>query len=426
MQAFRWRESSEIPRACAAALAALSFERSQAPSLSDLDDDDWRAALAFCDRSHLTLVLGERCEGELPPWVRSRIAGNLEANRRRIERLRQEYFEIQRRLNQANVPHIVLKGFAHAPRFVSRAELRPQTDLDLFVSSGHLEAAARILLGLGFESGGGSSNPPADHLPPFIRKTGWQWKGDYYDPDIPPVVELHFRLWDAATECFDADGVDLFPGRSETLAADGGAVPSLCAADQFGYACLHVLRHLLRGDLKAFHVYEIAGFLQRQAESESLWRDWTAAHSDSLRQLEAISCALAARWFGCRLPCAVDREAGRTPALVARWVDGYAHAPVAALFSPNKHELWLHLSLLANWRDRLRVTRRRLAPLSLPGQVDAVFVPAAQQTPRLRIRKWATYGGFLARRLLFHTRALLSTAASGLLWWLKKRTISGL
>jgi hypothetical protein len=98
---------------------------------------------------------------------------------------------------------------------------------------------------------------------------------------------------------------------------------------------------------------------------------------------------------------------------------------VAALFSPNKHELWLHLSLLANWRDRLRVTRRRLAPLSLPGHVDAVFVPAAQQTPRLRIRKWAAYGGFLARRLLFHTRALLSTVASGLLWWLKKGRITG-
>jgi hypothetical protein len=407
-------------------LAALSFERSQAPSLGGLDDDDWRAALAFCDRSHLTLVPGERCEAELPPWVRSRIAGNLEANRRRIARLRQEYFEIQRRLAQVNVPHILLKGFTHAPRFVPKAELRPQTDLDLFVASAHLESAAEILLGLGFEAGGGSSSLRADHLPPFIRKTGWQWKGDYFDPDIPPVVELHFRLWDAATECFAAEGVDLFPGRSEALEVDGGSVPSLSAADQFGYACLHVLRHLLRGDLKAFHVYEIACFLHGQAESESLWRDWTAAHSDSLRRLEAISCALAARWFGCRLPHAVEREAGLLPAPLARWIAAYAHAPVAALFSPNKHELWLHLSLLANWRDRLRVTRRRLAPLSLPGHVDAVFVPAAELTPALRIRKWAAYVGFLARRLLFHARALLSTAASGLLWWLKKGTINEL
>jgi hypothetical protein len=58
--------------------------------------------------------------------------------------------------------------------------------------------------------------------------------------------------------------------------------------------------------------------------------------------------------------------------------------------------------------------------------VDAVFVPAAEQTAALRIRKWFSYGGFLARRLLFHARALLSTAASGLLWRLKKGSVSGL
>ncbi len=58
-----------------------------------------------------------------------------------------------------------------------------------------MPAALRNLQGLGYEATSHTSDPGADHLPVMIRRTGWKWRGDYYDPDMPPSLELHFRFW---------------------------------------------------------------------------------------------------------------------------------------------------------------------------------------------------------------------------------------
>ncbi len=44
--------------------------------------------------------------------------------------------------------------------------------------------------------------------------------------------------------------------------------------DAVGYASLHLLRHLLRGDAKPFHVYELASFLHQTAGAEYFWSQW--------------------------------------------------------------------------------------------------------------------------------------------------------
>ena len=38
---------------------------------------------------------------------------------------------------------------------------------------------------------------PTDHLPALIRKTGWEWRGDFFDPEIPTAIELHHRFWNS-------------------------------------------------------------------------------------------------------------------------------------------------------------------------------------------------------------------------------------
>ena len=51
--------------------------------------------------------------------------------------------------------------------------------------------------GVGYEAVKEIAHNGSDHLPVMIRKTGWTWRGDYYDPEMPPSVELHFRFWNA-------------------------------------------------------------------------------------------------------------------------------------------------------------------------------------------------------------------------------------
>jgi len=60
--------------------------------------------------------------------------------------------------------------------------------------------AARAVAKLGFVPLENMDRFPTDHLPAMIRKTGWEWGGDYYDPAMPLAVEIHFRFWNESLE----------------------------------------------------------------------------------------------------------------------------------------------------------------------------------------------------------------------------------
>ena len=390
-----------------AVLAALNFAEPSEELLVSLCEAEWDEALRFCDRSQLTLVFGDTCRSHLPDRVRERIERNFAANSQRLARLSQEYLEIADCLDSHGVEHIVLKGFLQAPNFVRDARLRMQYDLDLLCSRDVVRQARKLLGELGFDTVRGHERLPIDHLPPMVRRVDWHWKGDYFDPDIPPIVELHFRLWDERTECIRAPGVDKFRLTRTQQHFNERPLPALRPVNQLGYAALHALRHLLRGDLKPAHALELAYFLENQLENGDLWRQWKEWHDPSLRQLQAIAFFLAKNWFGCRFPEAVQDEVARLPRDIHGWFADYAPSPLISHFRPNKDELLLHLAMLPRLRDRLRVTRRRLLPLGFPGHVDAMFLPEDRITPSIRRRKWKRYAAFLGERLRFHCNSLL-------------------
>ena len=420
-----WLEVSTIPRGCRAVLATLQFSPEPFDSASDrapeeplrsLRESDWRTALGFADNSRLTLLLGDRGRSQLPTSVRKRIEGNLETNRVRLRRLTDDYMRIADRLAAGGVEHTLLKGFLQAPRFVPDASLRQQYDLDLLLRPGDVHRAQVLIEELGYEPAFAPPRHPADHLPPLVRKTGWQWRGDFFDPEMPTTVELHFRLWDEQTERFAIEGLEQVWDRMETRHWEGRSIPSLHPADQLGYASLHLLRHLLRGDVTAFHVYEVAHFLETSITDDDLWTSWHALHSPSFRRLESVTFALAARWFGCRLPPPVKGEMEGWPAEFHCWFADYATKPIEALYRPNKDELWLHLALLEGWSDRLRVLRRRLLPTSGPRPTDTLYITRNDQTPALRFRKAVRYTGFVVSRVRFHLQTLVTTALGAWLW----------
>ena len=48
-----------------------------------------------------------------------------------------------------------------------------------------------------------------------------------------------------------------------TRDVEGLPIPTLHRADGLSYTTWHLARHLLRGDVRAYHVYELAHFLQQ-------------------------------------------------------------------------------------------------------------------------------------------------------------------
>jgi Uncharacterised nucleotidyltransferase len=204
---------------------------------------------------------------------------------------------VARALSSKRVDFMILKGLTQWPHYCNDLRRRPQYDLDLYCPPHAIESALEAIQSLGYEPFGRMARTPSDHLPALIRKTGWRPGGDYYDPDMPMTIELHFRFWDEATEHFAVASHHSFWERRVSREIQGLSVPTLNPADGLSYTTWHLVRHLVRGDVRAYHVYELAHFLQRAADDHKFWRDWREQKSSTL--VEAIAFRLAVDWFEC-------------------------------------------------------------------------------------------------------------------------------
>jgi hypothetical protein len=196
---------------------------------------------------------------------------------------------------------------------------------------------------------------------------------------------------------------------------DGADLAVLSPVDAVAYAALHLLKHVLHGDTRPFHVYEIASFLHGHAEEEAFWNSWRGLHSGTLRRLETVGFLLAEAWFGCRLAPAVREEVERLPAATRVWFEEFATSPAKQGFRSNKDELWLYMSLLDSKLDKLHVARRRLIPANLP--------PPARATSTASSR--AVYAAWFWARLRHHIISLGTTLTSGARWWWRTRRFGG-
>jgi len=409
-----WLTAARLPAGPAAVLAALHLGDPRPQSLARLRDADWRAALEFSNRSQITLALRRRARDFMPPWVRAITDENAAHNGERLAVVEELYRSISRRLGDAGIEFLALKGLTQCPLFGTQPQDRPQYDVDLYLPRETIFTARDLLHAAGFESMEGMERFPTDHLPALIRKTGWQYRGDVFDPKMPLAIELHFQFWNGNLERLPAPGVEEFWARRVLRA--NLRLPALAEPDALAYACLHLLKHILRGSARPFHVYEVACFLQSRANDGPFWNRWRSLHPAGLRRLQAVAFRLATEWFGCATGPAQE-EMAQLPQATRTWFDRFALAPALAPFDANKDELWLHLSLLQSRADALAVTRRRLFPSRLPAAVDAVYVPNADMNWRRRATRKFRWIGYAASRLARHAAALPSVMRSGARWW---------
>jgi hypothetical protein len=425
-----WRKTanlqmSKVPRHVGALLAALKFRDAHPEALRVLNDSEWKQLLGFCDEMHLTLVFGRTCRDHLPDWVRARIDQNFSANAQKFERLKSVYAELSNGLRQAGAEHLVLKGFAQWAGYVRDPHLRMQSDIDIFCPSESVISARDAIAALGYEPLKGIDDVPSDHLPSMIRQNDWKWRGDFFDPEAPFSVDIHFRFWHEENVRFGPKGLDQFWPRRAEGQSGGINFSGLDPADSVGYSTLHALRHLLcGGGLLTFHIYELAWFLHTTTDDTAFWSRWREWHHDSLRRLEGICFALAKDWFNCRLPEDAQKEVDGLPKGVKQWLRTEARASLYTLFRPNKNTLWLHLSLLESSRDKRAIFRQVLLPTRIP-PVDAFYIQDSPEhggmRQRGRLERRARHFHYLTRRAAYHLHILPGTLWRGLRWWWKTK-----
>jgi hypothetical protein len=357
---------------------------------------------------HLTLPLFRIHGDDLPDWVRSRLAQNLGDNTARFERIKSAYSEIAEHLHDLALDHLVLKGFAQYPSFIDDPRYRMQSDLDLFCPADQISRVRDALAALGYDPLLGLHPPGGEHLPPMRRKTAWVWRGNTFDPEMPLSVELHFRFWNETAQGLQPNGLDQFWFRRKQHRIENFRFPSLSKVDSLAYSALHIFRHLRVGALLPSHVYELAYFLHHHGSDPDFWKQWQELHDASLRKIQATCFRLANIWFACSLPDQVAAEIALLPNGVEQWFKQFANSPLHSVVRPNKDPLWLHLSLVGSWKDKLSVIRHCLFPERTLGLGTAQTRSA---------RTLMTFLVHLFSRLAYHTRILIPTLWHGIGWW---------
>jgi predicted MFS family arabinose efflux permease len=404
-------------------IRALRFHHSDREYLRELPDREWDKILALTDAAQLTLALGIRCRDVLPQRIRERIDRNIACNAERYSRITSCHREIASAFQSRGVEFVALKGISQCPFYADEPFHRPQYDIDVFCRQEDLVPARDAALALGYEPLAGFEGFPIDHLPNMIRRNGWRWRGDYYDPEMPLSLDIHFRLWDPETEGFDVPGIEEFWSRRGIRETVGGEAPAFGIADGLAYSALHLLRHLLRGDPRPFHAYEIAHFLERTSEHHDFWEAWQDTHPSGLRQVEAIAFRFAAEWFGCRLAPVAQAEIESLPEGVKRWFELFSLSPVRSITRPNKDELLLHLQLIPTSRARRRVAARRILPM----RTSAFHLSPHVRVPggfRQTLARSFFKARFLIGRFVRHANSMAPLLVSGVRWWWGGKQIS--
>lgn len=397
-----------LPSHTSTVLAALRFRNARPDLLREVRQSEWNEVLQMCDRMRLTLPLGQVCYDQLPESARQRIDINIRDNSRRIGRICGDYSEVSTLLENAGVNHVLLKGFTLWPDFVQSAKYRTQGDIDLFLPPSDLTRGHDVLKEAGYEPMQGVEHMPTDHLPPMMRKTEWTWRENYYDPELPVAIELHFRFWNASTTRLRPLRTEEFWSRRVKRNERSLTFWALDPVDNIGYAALHVLHHLLFGGLVPYHVYELAYLLHTTADDERFWKTWQVTHGDSLRRMEAVSYRLASYWFACKMPEPVEEEMRALSPTVQQWFEDYGQSPIHALGRPNKDRLWLHLSLLESARDKSAVFCDTVLPVRLP--------------PLKTVGQWSLltllrFIGYALSRFAHHLASIPATFVGGIRWW---------
>ena len=345
--------------------------------LAALPPAEWETILPWSDRKRLTLQLFARLESfSLDPAVRQAFEERREKNRRRLARLRDEASRVLAILQGAGLRAMFLKGFTMAPSFVPCLEVRQQYDLDLYLSERDARRAHQLLQERGAYALDLDNEDRANHLPALVPRSGWEWRGDFFDLDIPISVELHYRLWNPEFERI----------RLQYAEPDGSATGQLACV------VLHMMRHVFRGNVQPSHIYELAWFLEHHSEDADFWEQWRKT-DPALQELGAAAFAIAARIFGARLPQV------EIPRPVAAWVQRFATTALDQQHA-GKCQALLQLVFVRGWRDRWTVLHRRLLPLHLPGPG-----PRAMRQTR-----------YVAARAAYHVRSIFGFAAAAVLW----------
>jgi hypothetical protein len=207
------------------------------------------AAAGVTDWNHfLWLVRRQRVAGlvhdallaagiDLPAAIAKKLGAWAARIARQNSVLAAETVRLQRALETANIPVLVLKGVALAQLAYGSLGAKHARDIDLLVPQERAETAMRLL-----EREGYVLSTPAKHLSARQRQSVVRYarEVELVHSDSHLIVELQWRVMDNPLLLRDVDAHSA--AQSVTL-SDGATVHTLEREDLFAYLCVHGAHH---------------------------------------------------------------------------------------------------------------------------------------------------------------------------------------
>lgn len=414
----------ELPSDASATISALRFSGADSGPLCALTSAEWSNLLTRHEFLRLTIPLRQTRAEQMPVWVQSRVDGHIADNVSRLERIKSDYREIAQVLREAGAGHLVIKGFAQWPGFTDHPCFHLQSDIDLYCPRESIEAARDAILGLGYESSKDKRERANDHLPALVRRNGWRWNGNYFDPEMPASIELHHCFWNRRVFRFGVEIEQEFWGRRLDRCLDGLTFPALSLQDNLGHSSLQILRDCLQDAASPAKLYQLARFLHLTRNDEAFWSVWSESHCEQVRRMEAISFRAAKDVFACELGEAADKEVQMLPSAVDKWFGCFG----AAIFDRRLHRpsvgIWLQLALIESAADRRALAMKHFLPyrpISLEAFADREAVRKTEPTAASIRRKHAHH---IRMHTAARARALGPTLVQGLRYWWNTKSLN--
>lgn len=334
-------------------------------------DINWPQLLHHADGHSLTPLLYAtwRRAGlldRLPAGVRDRLARAYSDNSRRNQNIRQELLELHQILTQAEVPHVVLKGWPLVEQLYADPAERVLYDHDLLVPFDRAEVGHQALQAAGFCPLPAKDEWVKKHLPPLWRNDGYRWDGYLFDPHYPRPVELHLQLWEQNWRGLKVGHLAGVWAQAQTATVAGVPMQLLDKEDMLIHLAMHFAGHLVERAARLNQLLDLARFVQQSMPLD--WeRIWAKISQANINRFIYASLLLAHQVFGAPLPPALiwQRLASVTPTAFRSWL--LEHGPTDVLTAdyrqPHKGKDYQLTFLAANsFGERLGIIRFAALP----------------------------------------------------------------
>jgi hypothetical protein len=337
-------------------------------ALSSYSVRDWSRQIGVLDRVGLTLplyarLLEEERYASLPAPAIEALEQRRRDNAQRMSGMLMTFGQAAMVLRQAGVRFVCVKGFSLIPDYLTELWQRHQIDFDLLVVHEDALRAQQALEKLGYRLTAVDGDERRLRIP---ASRHLEHDAYLYNPQEGAAIELHSEFWDAGAEAYPMHCPRDAFAQAEMHTVGSVSFLRLARHHAFLYQVLHVFRHFLGSWARLLWLYEIAAFMHRHQDDDTLWQKVNALLCADGRMAEAAALVLlsAHNLYACPIPPALENVCTLPAGSPVRlWIHRYAQRWLLTDMPGNKLNLLLHPHFYSDrpaWRRHLA---KRLAPV---------------------------------------------------------------